>query len=208
MKENDYILAVYEEKSFSKAAKRLFLSQPALSMAVKRVEDELGITIFDRSSLRLQLTDEGRIYIEALEEIRTLRQSIEAMKDKLFSGEVDRYLFAAKDIRGLKVVTISNSQMEAADLRKMGDFIKDRYPNAVAVLASAQGDKATLLAVCGKNAIARGIRAGDLIRKVTAVCGGSGGGKPDSAMGGCKNVLKLDDALAVVDDLVNDTAKD
>lgn len=75
MKENDYILAVYEEKSFSKAAKRLFLSQPALSMAVKRVEDELGITIFDRSSLRLQPTDEGRIYIEALEEIRAIERN-------------------------------------------------------------------------------------------------------------------------------------
>ena len=47
-----------------------------------------------------------------------------------------------------------------------------------------------------------------LIKEVSAACGGSGGGKPDSAMGGCKNVLKLDDALAVVDDLVNDTAKD
>ena len=76
MKENDYILAVYEEKSFSKAAKRLYLSQPALSMAVKRIEQELGITIFDRSSLYLRPTDEGRIYIEALEEIRAVEKNM------------------------------------------------------------------------------------------------------------------------------------
>ena len=195
-------------------------SEYSVASGVRRIEAITGREVLDQMDRmestiakvadKLKTTPADLLHKaeSSVQEIRTLRQSIEAMKDKLFSGEVDRYLFAAKDIRGLKVVTISNSQMEAADLRKMGDFIKDRYPNAVAVLASAQGDKATLLAVCGKNAIARGIRAGDLIRKVTAVCGGSGGGKPDSAMGGCKNVLKLDDALAVVDDLVNDTAKD
>ena len=58
------------------------------------------------------------------------------------------------------------------------------------------------MAVCGKNAVARGIRAGDLVRAVSAVAGGKGGGKPDSAMGGGSEVLKIDDALAVVDDFV------
>ena len=52
------------------------------------------------------------------------------------------------------------------------------------------------------------IKAGDLIRQVTAITGGSGGGKPDSAMGGCKNLLKLDDAMAAVDDFVNEHAQD
>lgn len=80
MKENSYILAVYEEKSFSKAAKKLFVSQPALSMAVQRREKELGITIFDRSSPSLCLTDEGRIYIESLEEIRSVER---VMKERL-----------------------------------------------------------------------------------------------------------------------------
>ena len=60
----------------------------------------------------------------------------------------------------------------------------------------------TFVAVCGKNAVAKGIRAGDLVRAVSAVAGGKGGGKPDSAMGGGSEVLKIDDALAVVDDFV------
>ena len=59
-----------------------------------------------------------------------------------------------------------------------------------------------LLAVCGKEAIAAGIKAGMLIKEVSAVCGGSGGGKPDSAMGGGKDLSKLDDALAIVDNFV------
>ena len=62
--------------------------------------------------------------------------------------------------------------------------------------------KVTFVAVCGKNAVAKGIRAGDLVRAVSAVAGGKGGGKPDSAMGGGSEVLKIDDALAVVDDFV------
>ncbi len=62
--------------------------------------------------------------------------------------------------------------------------------------------KITFHSVCGKAAVAAGVRAGDIIRSVTAICGGKGGGKPDSAMGGGADTLKLDDALATVDDFV------
>ena len=58
--------------------------------------------------------------------------------------------------------------------------------------------------MCGKEAVARGIKAGDLVRSVSAVCGGKGGGKPDSAMGGGTELLKVDDALAAVDDFVSE----
>ena len=63
------------------------------------------------------------------------------------------------------------------------------------------------LAVCGKEAVARGVKAGDLVRTVSAVCGGKGGGKPDSAMGGGTDLLKVDDALAAVDDFVAEKLK-
>lgn len=77
MKEQDYIYEVYLEKSFSKAARKLYVSQPALSMAVKKVEEELGITIFDRSSNSLGLTDQGKIYIEYLEDVRSAKRSMD-----------------------------------------------------------------------------------------------------------------------------------
>jgi len=76
MKEQDYIYEIYLEKSFSKAAKKLFVSQPALSMAVKKAEDRLGITIFDRNTAPLNLTDAGKIYIEAIEEMRSIEKSM------------------------------------------------------------------------------------------------------------------------------------
>ena len=79
--------------------------------------------------------------------------------------------------------------------------------DVVAVLASANGEKITFLAVCGPEAVKRGIKAGELVKSVCAVCGGKGGGKPDSAMGGGSDLLKLDDALATVDDFVAEKLK-
>ena len=143
-----------------------------------------------------------------LSEIHELKQNIDKLKDQLMSGQAERMLYGAKDIKGLKVITITNGPVNAADIRKMGDQLRDRFPNIVAVLAATAENKATMLAVCGKNAVARGVKAGDLIKTITRICDGTGGGKPDSAMGGCKNLLKLDDAMAAVDDFVNDNAKD
>jgi alanyl-tRNA synthetase len=143
-----------------------------------------------------------------LTEIHDLRQNVDKLKDQLMSGQAERMLYGAKDINGLKVVTITNGPVNAADIRKLGDQLRDRFPNIVAVLAATADSKATMLAVCGKNAVQRGIKAGDLIKNITKICDGTGGGKPDSAMGGCKNLLKLDDAMAAVDDFVNSNVKD
>ena len=137
-------------------------------------------------------------------ELKEARQNVERMKEKILHSDVDRFLYASKNIGGIKVITTTRTDLEAGDLRKLGDFLRDKDPDTVAVLATATESKVTFVAVCGKNAVARGIRAGDLVRAVSAVTGGKGGGKPDSAMGGGSEVLKIDDALAVVDDFVAD----
>ena len=135
-------------------------------------------------------------------ELKEARQNVERMKEKILYSDVDRFLYASKNIGGIKVITTTRTDLEAGDLRKLGDFLRDKDPDTVAVLATATESKVTFVAVCGKNAVARGIRAGDLVRAVSAVTGGKGGGKPDSAMGGGSEVLKIDDALAIVDDFV------
>ena len=135
-------------------------------------------------------------------ELKEARQNVERMKEKILHSDVDRFLYASKNIGGIKVITTTRTDLEAGDLRKLGDFLRDKDPDTVAVLATATENKVTFVAVCGKNAVARGIRAGDLVRAVSAVTGGKGGGKPDSAMGGGSEVLKIDDALAIVDDFV------
>ena len=137
-----------------------------------------------------------------LEEVKELKRAIEAFKAKETAGEVDRVLFGAREIGGLKVLTFNVPNADAGKLRQMGDTLRDKASNVVAVLSTVSGDKITFLAICGKDAIAKGLKAGELVKQVCSVCGGSGGGKPDSAMGGGKDMAKLDDALAVVDNYV------
>ena len=137
-----------------------------------------------------------------VEEIKNLKKAIESFKAKETAGEVDRVLFGAREIGGLKVLTFNVPNADAGKLRQMGDTLRDKASNVVAVLSTVSGDKITFLAICGKDAIAKGLKAGELVKQVCSVCGGSGGGKPDSAMGGGKDMAKLDDALAVVDNYV------
>ena len=137
-----------------------------------------------------------------MEEIKNLKKTIESYKAKEAAGEVDRVLFGAHNVGGLKVLTATIPNADAGKLRQMGDTLRDKASDVVAVLSSVDGEKITFLAVCGKDAIAKGIKAGELVKLVCTTCGGSGGGKPDSAMGGGKDVTKVDNALAMVDDFV------
>ncbi len=79
----DYVYAVWQEKSFSAAARKLFVSQPALSASVRKVERELGLPIFNRSTTPLQLTDAGRAYIDAAERIFRIKRDLKSYCDDL-----------------------------------------------------------------------------------------------------------------------------
>ena len=144
---------------------------------------------------------------QQIQEMREMRQTIEKLKAREFLSRADQFLLSAKDVKGLKVVSMSQKELSADDMRKMGDFLRDKEPNVVALLASVTGEKITFLAVCGKEAVAHGVKAGDIIKAIAPICGGKGGGKPDSAMGGGSDLLKLDDALAALDDFVAEKVK-
>ncbi len=118
------------------------------------------------------------------------------------AGETDRILFGAHEVGGLKVLTATVPEADGQRLRQMGDMLREKEANVVAVLASVNDGKITFLCSCGKEAVKKGVKAGDIIKQVCAIAGGSGGGKPDSAMGGGKDVLMLDNALAMVDNVV------
>ncbi len=135
-------------------------------------------------------------------EVKKLQQLVEKYKAREAAGETERLLFGTHEVGGLKVLTATVADADANRLRQMGDMLRDKMANIVAVLAAVNGDKITFQAVCGKDAVAAGVKAGDIIRTITPICGGKGGGKPDSAMGGGSDVMKLDDALAAVDNVV------
>lgn len=112
----EYIYAVYTEKSFSKAAEKLYISQPCLSAMVKKVEKKLGVPLFYRSTRTIQLTEYGRHYIDAIEEIMKVEESMDA------------YLH---DVRGLKTGEISigaNSVVSSYIFPKIIQTFSQKYP--------------------------------------------------------------------------------
>ena len=137
-----------------------------------------------------------------LEEIKNLEKEIESYKAKEAAGAVDQMLSAAKTVGSVKVLTMNMPGADAGKLRQMGDVLRDKDGAVVAVLASAAGEKVTFLAVCGKDAVKAGVKAGDIVKHVCSCCGGNGGGKPDSAMGGGKDASKLTEALASVEGFI------
>ena len=133
-----------------------------------------------------------------LEEIKQLKKEIESYKAKEAAGAVDKMLSGAETVGAFKVLTVAVPGADAGKLRQMGDVLRDKDASVVAVLASAAAEKVTFLAVCGKDAVKSGVKAGEIVKFVCNVCGGNGGGKPDSAMGGGKDASKMDEALAGV----------
>jgi len=86
LKEMESVYAVYQEKSFSKAAEKLFISQPALSNMIKKIEAEIQFPIFDRSANPIQLTQEGEYYIASIEKIMKIQKEMEEYYNRL-AGE-------------------------------------------------------------------------------------------------------------------------
>ena len=194
-------------------------SEGSVASGVRRIEATVGRLSLDTMNKNQELlfhaaqvlkTTPGELAAKAEQqaaEMKELRHELEKFKSEASLGEARQFLTAAKNVGGLKVLTAIRNGMDANALRQMGDFLRDKAPDVVAVLASANGEKITFLAVCGPEAVKRGIKAGDLVKSVCAICGGKGGGKPDSAMGGGSDLLKLDDALATVDDFVAEKLK-
>ena len=137
-----------------------------------------------------------------MEEVKQLKKAVEQYKAKEAAGAVDTMLAGAAQVGAVKVLTVNMPDSDPGKLRQMGDVLRDKEPAVVAVLASVNGEKLTFLAVCGKDAVKAGVKAGEIVKHVCTVCGGSGGGKPDSAMGGGKDASKVSEALAGVCDFV------
>ncbi|MBQ8359270.1 MAG: alanine--tRNA ligase, partial [Oscillospiraceae bacterium] len=113
-----------------------------------------------------------------VDEIKNLKKTIESFKARETAGEADRFLYGARNVCGMHVITAVVPNADPGKLRQMGDLLRDKAADVVAVLSAVNEGKITFLAVCGKDAVAKGIRAGDLVKLVCTTCGGSGGGKP------------------------------
>ncbi len=192
---------IESEASIASGVRRIVASVGAESLAIWNRNQEMLFQVAEE--LKTNPADLTSRVGQLMSDLRETHHALEKFKAEASLGEARQILMSAKEVGGLKVLTGIRPDADPAALRQMGDFLRDKEPNVVAVLASVKGEKITFLAVCGKEAVKRGIKAGDIVKQVSAIAGGSGGGKPDSAMGGGKDPLMLDNALAMVDNFVS-----
>ncbi len=204
------------EDSTAKIGLFKIISESSVASGVRRIEAVTGTNFIDyvknekalidatAAALKIQNSAEIANKAEsAMAEIKELKAQIEKMKAENAGNKLADLEKNAADIGAFKVITARLDEMDVASLRTTGDMLKDKYSNVVAVLASAQSaDKVNFVAVCGKDAIAKGANAGKLVKTAATVALGGGGGRPDSATAGGKDASKIADALnAVISEL-------
>ena len=183
----------------------VLISEGSVASGVRRIEALTGFQALNFGQQNERLLQEaaarlktvpaelGKRLDQQAAELRDLRRQLQQYKDKESAKGADAVLEKAEVIGGLKVLAV-RTEGDVNALRKQGDALRDKEQGIVALLAAVNGEKMSLLCVCGKDAVAAGVKAGDLIRKISAAADGKGGGKPDSAMGG-GNPAKLEAAL-------------
>ena len=172
--------------------------------AVRQMMDETDMTMA-RVAEAIKAASAADILRRAqqlMDELREEKRVIEQYKAKESAGGADDMIRAAKEIGGVKVVTKKLGEGDANALRQLGDVLRDKDDAIVAAMVATNGAKITIQVVCGKEAVKKGIKAGDIIKSVAPIMGGKGGGKPDSAMGGGSDASKIDEALSAVEAFV------
>ena len=97
--------------------------------------------------------------------------------------------------------------LDANSLRNLGDNLRDRLGSGVVVLASIINDKINFVAMVTKDLVNKGIHAGNIVREVAKIAGGGGGGRPDMAQAGGKDVTKVDEALDIIPSIIREQVK-
>ena len=191
------------------------VTEIGVAAGVRRIEAVTGYGVLDllngkeeliskaASELKCQnVNDIAKRASSLQDEVRALKREIDQLNSKMAGGRVDSLIANAKSVGNFVVITEDLKDMSVDAVRSLGDTIKDKEPNAVAVFAIHSGDKLNFISVCGKDAVKNGAHAGNILREVSAVTGGRGGGRPDSAMSGGKDISKIAEALAKVEELL------
>ena len=190
------------------------ISESGVAAGVRRIEAVTGAGVLEYIEKKDKLIEDTAQAMKSnpndiaeraaalVNEAKELSRELESAKAGKAVSLAQDLIKTAENINGINVITAKIDGMEADDLRTLGDSLKDKEPNLVLVLAGVNGDKATLVAMATKEAVAKGANAGKIIKEVAKTAGGGGGGKPDSAQAGAKDLSKLDEALALVKTLI------
>ena len=134
-----------------------------------------------------------------------MKREVDSLLSKLSEEKLSSVIASAEMLTPYRFIS-ATLEMKPDEARNLCDAIKGRFPDAVAVFAVVSDDKLNFLSVCGTDAVKNGAHAGELLREVSAVAGGKGGGRADFAMSGGRDRSKIADALALAKKIVSKKA--
>ncbi len=131
-------------------------------------------------------------------ELKEEKRTVEALNAKLAAAQTDSIRKSATAVCGLHIIAQQTEGMSMEVARSLCDALKEQDAAVVAVLSVHADGKLNFLCACGKDAVAKGAHAGKILKTISVIAGGNGGGRPDSATSGAKDASKIPQALAAV----------
>ena len=199
----------------AKAGSLKIIGEASVAAGVRRIEAVTGKAVLALMNERQAVLNEAAAALKTnpnelaakieqqISDARALNKKLEKLGAKVAAMQMVDLFNVSRDVKGVEVVATKLDDASADMLRTMGDDIKAKKPNMVAVLSAVNGEKVSLLCVCGADAVKKGAHAGKIIKEVAKIVGGGGGGRPDSATAGGKNPAKLEEALEAVNNIVD-----
>ncbi len=198
------------------------ISESSVAAGVRRIEGVTGFGVLDfidekenlikSTAISMKLSNTAELSARAttlVADLKAKEKQVEQLSSELASISAKSMLENAKEMNGIKLITAVVKDTAPNDLRSMCDSAKQNGENIVIVVAGTQTakDSVNFACACGKDAVAKGAHAGNIVREVAKIAGGNGGGKPDSAMAGGKDISKVDDAVKAVEGIVGSMLK-
>ena len=196
------------------------ISEGGVAAGVRRIEAVTGQGVLDyiaskdalisRTALALKtnlLNEIDKKAESTAAELKNVQREVEAAKAKLAAASANNIMAGVKHVGDIDILVSQLDGTPVSELKTIADKFKENTECGVIVLAAETDGKITFVAMATKSAVAKGVHAGNIIKNITAIAGGRGGGKPDMAQGGGTQANKIDDALAAVDDIVIEQTK-
>ena len=189
-------------------------SESSVAAGVRRIEGVTGIGVLALLGEKDKLIKDTAEVLKApnaedlvqrakqlTEDLRSVRRELEAASEKLAASKATSLVESAEKVGNIRLIC-AKVEMKPDAMRALTDKFKAEYADVVCVLASVNDGKVNFAVSCGKDAVAGGANAGKIVKQISTLCGGGGGGRPDSASAGGKDASKLDEALEQVKTLL------
>jgi alanyl-tRNA synthetase len=186
------------------------LSEGSIGAGIRRIEAVTGrgagaflgqsLTDMDNIARSLETTPENvpEKLTALLNELETEKKHVLSLERELARKEAEALLMKVEEIKGIKVIAAKIPSGSQPVLRETADFLRDSLKSGIVVLGAVSGDRPVFVATVTPDLVAKGYHAGDIVKQISRVAGGGGGGKANFAQAGGKDKSKLDEALSIV----------